>query len=262
MQIRRSAMKLNFRKCFWGIALLFMAVHFQSNAAANDAALWSNANQLYKQKKYDSAAKVYGLLLKDNNANAELHYNTGNAYYKMNRIGLAVLHYEKAAHLDPSNDAINDNLLLARSKVQDNMQADPIFFVAWWKALNHAVSANAWAIIAFAVFLILLSLIYFSRVKKDNFPHAGRWIALSAVSFLLCAAMTWIAYHDFSHPDKAVVTTTNAVFLQTPQSNGKVIGSLPEGLVLEILENKDGYLHVQLQNGKSGWIAASEVGIV
>lgn len=262
MQDRKLAMKLDLKKYFWKIALL-LAVNFQLNAAGNDAALWKNANQFYAQKKYDSAARIYELLLKENSTNAELHYNTGNAYYKLNKIGLAILHYEKAAHLNPSDKEINDNLLLATSKVQDNMQiANPIFFVAWWNALNHAVSANAWAVLAFVMFLILLSLIYFSRIKRGDFQNSGRWIALSVVSFLLCATMTWIAYSDFLHSDKAVVTTTNAVFLQSPQNNGKIIGSLPEGLVLEILGKKDGFLNVQLQNGKSGWIAISEVGIV
>ncbi|WP_190277388.1 tetratricopeptide repeat protein [Taibaiella lutea] len=254
-------MKSNFRNYFLMFVLLLISAPVF--AADNDAALWKNANQLYVQKSYDSAARIYETLLKTNEGNAQLHYNTGNAYFRSNKIGLAVLHYEKAARLDPSNKEISDNLLLARSKVQDNMQeTNPIFFVAWWNALNHAINVDMWAIVTLIIFLAVLSLLYFARMKKGSFSNAGRWISLCVAIFLLCGTMTWISYNEFAHPGKAVVITTNAVFLQTPQSNGKVIGSLPEGLVIEILKKQDGFYNVALQNGKSGWIAATEIGEV
>jgi len=242
-------------------AVIMMGMGLQAFAANNDAALWQQANQLYTQKNYESAAGIYESLLKGNDGNARLHYNAGNAYYRLNKIGLAVLHYEKAAHLEPSNKEINDNLLLAKSKVQDNMQeTNPIFFVAWWNALNHAVSVDTWAILSLIVFLAVLSLLYVARVKKENFPNAGRWISLSIVVLLLCGSMAWISYNEFADPGKAVVTSTNAVFLQSPQGNGKVIGSLPEGLVIEITGKQNGFYNVVLQNGKSGWVAAAEIG--
>lgn len=261
MKVKGSSIKSVFSKCLLMFALLLVGTAVF--AADNDAVLWKNANRLYTQKKYDSAAGIYELLLKTNEKNAQLHYNTGNAYYRLNKIGLAVLHYEKAAHLEPGNKEINDNLVLAKSKVQDNMQeTNPIFFVAWWNALNHAVSVNTWAILTLIVFLAVLSLIYFARTKKENFSNAGRWISLNVVMLLLCGSMTWISYNEFAHPGKAVVISTNAVFLQSPQSSGKIIGSLPEGLVIEVLGKQGGFYNVQLQNGKSGWIAATDIGTV
>jgi hypothetical protein len=261
LQVKGLSMKSNFRNHFLIFILLLISVPVF--AANNDAALWNNANQFYAQKSYDSAARIYETLLKTNEGNAQLHYNTGNAYYRLNKIGLAVLNYEKAAHLEPSNKEISDNLLLAKSKVQGNMQeTNPIFFVAWWNALNHAIDVDMWAILTLIVFLVVLSLLYFSRMKKGNFSYAGRWISLSIVIWLLCGTMTWISYNEFAHPGKAVVISTNAVFLQTPQSSGKIIGSLPEGLVIEVLKKQDGFYNIELQNGKSGWIAATEIGEV
>jgi len=173
------------------------------------------------------------------------------------------LHYEKAAHLMPDNKAIKENLLLAKSKVQDNMmEANPIFFVAWWNNLNHAVSPNVWAILALLVFVVLLVLIYFARVKREGFANAGRWVSLGFVCLLITGSMAWISYDGYVHPNTGVVINGGGSFLQTPQSNGKVIGSLPEGLILEVLEKQGAFYKVTLQNGKSGWVSEEVIGEV
>lgn len=261
MQVNQVNISALVGKVYLVCLLLFMATGTKANAS--DIDLWNKANALYARKNFDSAAIIYQSLLNSNTENATLHYNAGNAYYRLNKIGYAIFHYEKAAHLEPGNKNIDDNLALAKAKVADNMeQGSPIFFVAWWNALKHTVGMNGWAVLTILTFLVLLALIYFSRVKKDDFANAGRWIALSVVCFMLCGIMSWVAYDEHAHPDTAVVLTTNAVFLQTPQASGKVIGSLPEGLVIELLEKQTSYYKVALQNGKTGWIAVENLGVI
>jgi hypothetical protein len=248
---------------FWMCFFILIGIGTTSNAADINTALWSKANEFYSQKKYDSAAANYEVLLKTNSSNAMLQYNTGNAYYRMNKMGMAILHFEKAAHLNPNNREIKDNLQIAKSKVQDNMtEANPIFFVAWWNNLNRAISANVWAVLALLMFAVVLTLIYFARTKKENFANAGRWVSLGFVCLLICGSMAWISYNDFAHPDTAVVINGGGSFLQSPQANAKVIGSLPEGLVLKVLDKQGAYIKVNLQNGKIGWVAADVIGEV
>lgn len=265
MQVRKASIGFDFRKCLLICLLVIIGIGKGVYASAGDTEneMWNKANQFYTQKKYDSAVANYELLLKTNNSNAMLHYNIGNAYYRMNKMGLAILHYEKAAHSNSGNKEIHTNLQLAKSRVQDNMtESNPIFFVTWWNALNHTVSANVWAVLALLMFLTVLVLIYFARTKKEHFANSGRWVSLGIVCLLITGSMTWISYDEYAHPNKAVVINTGGVFLQSPQANGKIIGNLPEGLVIEILDHKGDFYKVELQNGKSGWIAADALGIV
>jgi tetratricopeptide (TPR) repeat protein len=261
MQVKKSSISI--KKCCWFCLLVLTVISSKAQAGDIHAALWNKANQFYTQKKYDSAALAYEQLLKSNNSNATLQYNTGNAYYRLNKIGLAILHYEKAAHLQPDNKEIRENLQLAKSKVQDNMTvSNPIFFVSWWNALNHVVSPNVWAVAALLMFMVVLALIYLTRSRKDGFANAGRWVSLAIVCLLICGSMAWISYDGYAHPNKVVVIKGGGLFLQTPQSNGKVIGSLPEGLILDILGKQGAYYKVELQNGKSGWVVADAIGEV
>ncbi|MEL7530735.1 MAG: tetratricopeptide repeat protein, partial [Bacteroidota bacterium] len=81
------------------------------------------ANAAYLNDRYDQAAERYQALIQEGYSSASLHYNLANAQYKLKRIGSAVLHYEKALRLDPSNIEIEHNLDLARSSITDNPDA-------------------------------------------------------------------------------------------------------------------------------------------
>jgi len=57
------------------------------------------ANDLYAKGNFQAAAKQYEKILQNEGVAPELYYNLGNAYYKMNEIGLAILNYERALKL-------------------------------------------------------------------------------------------------------------------------------------------------------------------
>lgn len=68
---------------------------------AGNNIMFDKANQLYHNKNYDSAAKLYQQMIDDGYCSSDLFYNTGNAYYRLNKIGLAIWCYEKAITIQP-----------------------------------------------------------------------------------------------------------------------------------------------------------------
>lgn len=225
-----------------------------------DEALWQKANILYAQRQYDSAAACYEALLQGHPRDARLQYNTGNAYYRLNKVGAAILHYEKAAFLDPGNPLVKDNLLLAKGRVQNPLpETQPIFFVTWWKHLLQAFSSDVWAVLSLLVFLAIMVLVYLARVRKERFAHSGRWLSLGIVSLLICGCMTWFTNDAAGNSRKAVVLQTGANLVDAPRMTGKTLGSLPEGTVVEINQEDGRFMNVKLPNGREGWIAASAV---
>jgi len=250
-------------KCFLLSLCLLIGVAVKAQAAGGSSAVWDQANKQYALKQYDSAVAGYETLLKTQPGNAMLHYNTGNAYYRLNRMGFAILHYEKAARLQPGNRQIRENLDLARSRIQDNItEASPIFFVSWWNTLHRAVGPDTWAVAALILFLVTLALVYFARTRKAAFANSGRWVSLAMVCLLITGSLAWISYQERVHPGKVVVIGNNSPFLQDPQADSKVIGNLPEGLVMDILGKEGGYYKVELQNGKAGWVPEEVLGVV
>lgn len=229
-------------------------------ATTENKSLWQTANALYAHKQYDSAAVYYEKLLSGGVNNADVHYNLGNAYYRLNKVGGAILHYEKALHLDPHSKQASDNLALAKGRVLNPLpEFPPIFFIRWWNGLVQSLSPDVWAWLSLLAFCAVLAVIYFARVRKEQFSHSGRWLSVSVVTLLVCGCMAFFTYDARQHSGKAVVMQAGISFFEGPQSNSKVLGTLPEGTVVQINQEEGNYYNVKLPNGREGWIAAQDL---
>ena len=118
------------KKSFWITPILLLYTFQLFASSANE--WWQKGNKFYAQKQYDSAAYYYEKLAVQKPKDAVLYYNLGNSYYKLNDIGLAVLNYERALHLDPGYKDAEDNLILTQSRIANRIQgSEDIFFVRW-----------------------------------------------------------------------------------------------------------------------------------
>ncbi|MBR6648598.1 MAG: tetratricopeptide repeat protein, partial [Bacteroidaceae bacterium] len=117
----------------------------------------------YAKADYATAIAVYEAILAEGNEAASLYYNLGNAYFKSDEIAKAILNYERALLLDPSDKDIRFNLEFARSKTVDKVtEGYTIFFVRWIEELINTMSMDAWCILGITAFVLLLvSLLFF-----------------------------------------------------------------------------------------------------
>lgn len=257
MQVNNSRKSLASLKYFYvWVMCLFMPL--LAGASAGEDGIWNKANNFYAQKQYDSAETYYGKLLQKYPDNATLQYNMGNASFRLNKVGAAVLHYQKASLLDPDNKDIADNLLLAKGRVLNAIpEATPIFFVRWWQQLLQLLHPNVWAVVSLLVFFTVLALFWYARVKKEQFAHAGRWLSLSVVILIICGCMTWFTHEALANSGMAVVLQPGANFMEEPRAAGKVLGTLPEGTVIEIYHHQGQFMKVKLPNGREVWVLSS-----
>ena len=59
-------------------------------------ALFEQATELYNKGEYSKAIENYDQILKNGEHSAQLYFNMGNCYYKLNAIGPSIYYYEKA----------------------------------------------------------------------------------------------------------------------------------------------------------------------
>ena len=64
---------------------------------------FQSGNLAYNTGNYDQALSVYNKIIDAGLESAPLYYNMGNTYYKIKEYPMAILYYEKALKLDPSN---------------------------------------------------------------------------------------------------------------------------------------------------------------
>ena len=149
------------------VALILGSLH--CFADGNYSAQWQKGNNFYEQKQYDSAAFYYEQIAALKPLNAEIYYNLGNTYYRLNKVGFAVLNYERALKINPGYKEAKDNLLLAQGRISNNINPiGDIFFIRWWNAITMPGNATAWSVTALIIFLLFIGLLLVVRLRKTR----------------------------------------------------------------------------------------------
>lgn len=230
-----------------------------SNIFASDNTLWQKANNLYTQQSYDSAAVLYEQLLTEGNKNALIYYNLGNAYYRLNKIGNAVLNYERCLKLEPKNKQAQENLALTQSRIPNRIQPiNEIFFLKWWHNLTQGANATTWAIVAALLFVITIILYSLRRLDKlsSKFPSQALW-ALNVLCTVALIFAFMSAYQQANYT-KAVIMLGDTPFLKQPKDINAE-SYIPEGTTISIGAPEKEWIETTLPDGRRGWVAIDTI---
>lgn len=218
------------------------------------AALWQKANNYYTQKNYDSALANYKSLAAHKPHNAEVYYNLGNTYYRLNDIGNAVLNYERALHLQPSYKEASDNLYLTQNRINNRIQQMPeIFFVQWWKSLTRPGLANAYAITAILLFILIVGYHIGIRLKKIAFKLPTQLSVALVTVAIVFIILGLVSGNRMANPGIAVVMTEGAPMMAEPK-HGKSLSLIPEGTTVETTGTQADWCEIKLPDGRTGWV--------
>lgn len=223
------------------------------------------ADSAYIEEHYQQAAQQYKALL-EKGVSADLYYNLGNCYYRMDSMTQAVIAYERALLLSPGDKDIRWNLQMARSKTIDRITPESeMFFVTWYRSLVNLQSVDAWArmaLIALAVAIVLALVYLFADriwLRKVGFFGAVGLLLVFGLSNLFA----WQQKRGLDHRTGAVVIRSAVNVKSTPSQNGTDLFILHEGTRVTITDDSmRDWKEVRVADGKQGWIATSEIEII
>jgi tetratricopeptide repeat protein/SH3 domain-containing protein len=215
------------------------------------------ANKSYESGGFAQAATAYEDLLADGYESAGLHYNLGNAYFRQDELGRAILHYEKALLLQPGDGDILHNLDFARQHTVDKFEEVPDFFLrAWWHRLGSRATSGVWGVIAAFLWLAgfgALALWQLSRQRRTRKTGFLAGLTLLLMSTMpLSLALSRAAWEQ--HSGQAIILGGTASLRSAPDEAGTEIYLLHEGTKLDLLEKLGEWHKVQLLNGEEGWL--------
>ena len=184
----------------------------------------------------------------------------------MNNIAKAILNYEKALVLNPSNNDIHFNLELAKNKTIDKVTPmSEVFLVTWMKSLTNTMSEKGWAKLAIFTFLLtLLALILYYFSNKISFKKIG---FISA----LCLLLVCIIANTFASSQKkkaqshetAIIMSPSITVKSTPNEGGTDLFILHEGRKVTIKDNTmREWKEILLEDGNAGWVPSSAIEII
>ncbi len=220
----------------------------------------------YAKGDYPAAIEVYEALLANQGIAPEVYYNLGNAYYKSSEIGKAILNYERALQLDPSDNDIRFNLELARSKAVDKVdEGFRLFLTEWIEGLLNIASMGSWAYIAigsFVVMLIMLLLLFFGKSVALRKTAMGCSVLMLIITlFSNYAAMSH--YSNLTSRDMAIVMSPTVTAKSTPDNSGTSLFVIHEGRKVKVCDDSmKEWKEIELEDGTVGWVPASSLEII
>ena len=214
---------------------------------------------------YKEALKIWTDIYNTGYRSANLDYNIGNAYFKLNNIPSAILFYERAYLLKPADENINYNLQIARTLIVDRFQEIPeLFFIKWYNFVSLFLSTNSWAkisITSFILFLLLLSLYIYSsryRHKVIGFWFGVFFIVLSLTSLAFTIRNKSLVYD--SH--KAIISSPMVNGKSSPDKSGNDIFVLHEGTKVTVEDEVGEWSEIRLSDGNKGWVPLNSIIII
>jgi len=219
----------------------------------------------YTAGSYKEALQVWTEIYNTGYRSADLDYNIGNAYFKLNNIPSAILFYERAYLLKPADENINYNLQIARTLNVDRFQEIPeLFFVRWYNFVSLFLSTNSWAkvsITSFILFLLLLSLYIYT--PRHRYKVIGFWLAI----FFIIMSLTSLAFtarnkslvYD-SH--KAIISSPVVSGKSSPDKSGNDLFVLHEGTKVTIEDEVGEWYEIRLSDGNKGWVPLNSITVI
>ena len=250
MKIQFRVESLEFRGFFLAAALLFSMVAFAQDA-------FDAANAAYAGGRYEEAAAMYQSLL-DEQPDATLYYNLGNARFKQGELAQAILNYERALRLQPNNKDAQYNLAFAQSRITDNIVEQDFFLSSWARTVRNCLSERTWWSTSIGLFicaLIALLLFLLGRelwLRKTAFQVA--WIALL---FSLIAGLNAGSLHQRNTLRNEAIITQGVVNVKSsPDRSGTDLFTIHEGTKVTIRETLGEWVNVRVGSNE-GWMKSA-----
>lgn len=245
------------------ILFLLSAVVFSFSIMASNP-LEIRAEKAYEEKKYDQVITLYEAILKDGFTSFKLYYNLGNAYYKNNELGKAIYHYELAKKIEPTNQDVKTNLIIANEKTIDKIESKENFFIGAIKSsLVNSLSTKGWAwlsIMSLTGSLMFAFLFLVSKhvlLKRIGFFFSGILLITT-----ICAMVSGYSALNNNHElNFAIIINHESKIHEEPNVSSKTKFSLHEGAKVNVLESTKAWTNIKLENGNEGWVRTEEVGL-
>ena len=220
-------------------------------------AIVEQANQSYSNADYEAAISQYESVINAGFESSVLYFNLGNAYFKVNNIPAAILYYEKARKLDPTDENILFNLELANSRIVDKMEPLPQFFLkTWWKSARNILTSDQWAFtgVLFFIFLLLSAAAFIISnavlTRKLSFWAGIVFLTIMSISILFSVS----SFREYSRKSSAVIFSPTVTVKSSPNENSVDLFVIHEGTKVFITDKVEGWSEVRLANGNMGWI--------
>lgn len=236
----------------------FVAV--SQDAVCNTKELGDKA---YAESRFDDAITIYEDIIAKHGTTLPLYYNLGNAYYRSNQPGKAILNYERALKIDANDEDTKANLEFVQSKIVDKIPQDEVpFYQVWGNSFTSMFSKDVWGvigIISFVTMLVMLFLYFF----KSSIRRISLVVAIIGLLFTVTANISAHCLADSGNDvPEGIILDEMVIVKSSPDNSGTELTKIHEGLKVQIVDDAlSDWVKIEANNGNRviGWIRTKSI---
>jgi tetratricopeptide (TPR) repeat protein len=215
-------------------------------------------NTHFAEGAYQNALQSYQQAIDAGYVSGALYYNMGNAYFRLDQLGQAIRYYEKARRLIPEHPELQHNLEVAHSQIAIPVSSLPTpVWETWWDRFVLRMGAFPFFIAGLLFYALAAALIGHRIWSGTRNAWLRRTLSVSVILGLLLLAIAFAASLNPMLDQRAVVIANTTTLHESPETNAASEQDVPEGVLLDVLQQQETWLEVRLPNGVTGWIEAA-----
>ena len=250
---------------FTGLLLATPARQAVAATSAETSSLFAAANGHYDSGDYEKAIAAYRQLLTQGIDAPAVHYNLASALYKQGELGPAILELEKAAAAAPDDADIRANLEFLTSLTVDRTTAvgaqTTTFFLERLLQLttvdrDAVIVAVLWGLVAAVICLWILA-------SSTRTRRVAVWLIVAlAMPLAVVGGALSLKLYRAATLVQAVILEERVDVLSGPGGDNTSLFTVHEGLKVRVRDARGTWSEVSLDNGLSGWVSATSLGII
>lgn len=239
--------------------LILMQMMICGITIASYEGLFDQANKAYTEGDFVKAADDYKELIKNEGESASLYYNLGNAHFRLNQLGHAYWALQKAHQLEKHDEDIFQNLTHVKTQLQTVQVEDSrTLFIKALDLISQKIGATGWLILA-VLSSAMFSLTVVMCFKNRNFKRNNRIKCVGLLILMVsCLSLEHLAKNEVLGIHQGVVLSDDSDIRYQPSYNGATAFKLPEGAMVPILRQHEGWYQIRVSEKRSGWIHENE----
>jgi tetratricopeptide (TPR) repeat protein len=247
------------------IALLLIAILFFLSEARADVesatALFQKGNESYEAGDFDQAIEEYQKIVDLGIRNSKVFYNLGNAYFRKNQLGKAILSYRRALSLDPRDEDSMANLRFVKLFTLDKIEEQKVNplsnLLRWFLNLWSVDELTILSSLCYCLSIALGILILFRRSRRALLLG----LTIFLVIFVIFSSSLATKFY-FNSLKNGVLIASQVEVKSGPGEDYILQFTGHEGLEFQINGEAEGWYRISLPNGVKGWIPKEAVEII
>jgi hypothetical protein len=254
------------------VAFMFAAALLAGPEGVRAEALgdvFRGANEAYFRGDFKAAVAGYERLVDAGIRDPDVYFNLGIAYARLDQLGTAILHLERAARLRPGDSDTTAALetargtlgkRLAQARGEAMVEAKPPLSEALVRSVHEDTLAIVLLVFDVLFFALLLA---YGRLRTDaQRTAAAVGAAACGVLLLISGVGLFLKRGGQTEGMAAVVLREGAELREGPDRHARLRASAHEGASARVLASDGSFVRVKIPGGAEGWMAERDVGVI